>query len=216
MLFADQVFSKEEVEAVLQRTYAPTMFFRAHDSLIRSIVQTSEKAQTLMDEVEEWDCDEEIRRTFAKAVRAPKIYVLGGKSKITDAFGEDTPIGWSYDYWLRLYENVKDASLDYLLDIGIKNGGRLPLIESQEFMSELMELSHSTSRLYQGYMDAIAANDYFMSKKDEPDGPDLEKYARRMMSGIYVMLHNQTGMPSPEPDPDDDDEDELAVAAAGV
>ena len=197
MLFADQVFSKEEVDAVLKRDYAPTMFFRAHDLFMRSVVQTSEKAQTLMDEVEDWERDDEIHRTFGKAARAPKIYVLGGKSRLTDMFGEDTPIGWSFDYWLGLYENVKDASLDYLLDIGRKNG-RLPLHESQDFMAELLDLSFYTSRLYQGYMDVMGANDYFRSLEKDDDGPDMVAYADRMMSGVYVMLNNQTGLPEPE------------------
>ena len=197
MLFADQVFSKEEVDAVLGREYAPTMFFRAHDLFMRSVVQTYEKAQTLMDEVEGWERDEEIHRTFGKAARAPKIYVLGGKSKLNDVFGGDTPIGWSFDYWLGLYENVKDASLDYLLDIGLKND-RLPLRESQDFMAELLDLSFYTSRLYQGYMDVMGANDYFRSLEKDDDGPDMVAYADRMMSGVYVMLNNQTGLPEPE------------------
>ena len=198
MLFADQVFSKEEVDAILKRDYAPMLFIRAHDSLIRSIVQIAEKAQTLMDEVDEWDCDEDIQRTFAKAVRAPKIYTLGGRSKLTDVFGEDTPIGWSFDYWLILCENVKDASLDYLQDIGMKNGGRLPLRESQEFIAELIDLNFYTSRLYQGYMDAVGANNFFLNEDPDPDGPDMKAYANRMMAGIYVMLHNQTGLPEPK------------------
>ena len=198
MLFADQVFSKEEVDAVFGRDYAPAMFFRAHDLFLRSVVLTAEKAQTLMDEVEEWERDEEIHRTFGKAVRAPKIYVLGGRSKLNDVFGGDTPIGWSFDYWLRLYENVKDVSLDYLLDIGLKNGGRLPLRESQAFMAELIDLSFYTSRLYQGYMDVMGANDYFRSLEKDDDGPDMVAYAERMMSGVYVMLNNQTGLPEPE------------------
>lgn len=214
MLFADQVFSRIEVDAVLdaKRNYAPKMFFRAHDSLLRSVVQTSEKAMALMDEVEDWDCDDEIRRTFSKASRAPKLYVLGGKSKPTDIFGEETPIGWSFDYWLLLYQNVKDASMDYLMDIGQKNSGRLPLIESQDFIAELLDLGFYTSRLYQGYLDVMSANDYFNSLKDEEDGERAVNYAKRMMSGVYVMLHRQTGLP----EPDDDDYDEPALAAAWV
>ena len=198
MLFADQVFSKEEVEAVLDRNYAPMKFFRAHDSFLRSVVQTSEKAYTLLDEIEDWERDDEIHRTFAKAVRAPQIYVLGGKSRLTDVFGEDTPIGWSFDYWLVLYEKVKDASMDFLLDIGQKNGGRLPLNESQDFIAELMDLGFYTARLYQGFMDVAVANDYFRSLEKDDDGPDMVAYADRMMSGVYVMLNNQTGLPEPE------------------
>ena len=210
MLFAEQVFSRQEVEAVLKRDYAPTMFFRAHDSFLRSVVQTAETAHTLLDEIEDWDRDEGIHALFAKAVRAPKIYTLGGKSKLKDVFGNDTPTGWSFDYWLGMYENVKDASMDFLLDVGIKNGGRLPLTQSQEFMAELMDLSAYTSRLYQGYIDATTASEYFNSLKDEDDGEDMVGYANRMMGGIYVMLNNQTGMPPPDPDPADDGE------AAGV
>ena len=198
MLFAEQVFSKQEVEAVRKRDYAPTMFFQAHDAFMRSVVQTSEKAYTLLDEIEDWERDEGICRKFGKAARAPKIYTLGGKSKPTDVFGNDTPIGWSFNYWLGLYENVKAASMDFLLDIGKKNGGRLPLIESQEFQGELMDLSHCTSRLYQGYMDANTANDFFLSLENEEDGPDMVAYANRMMGGIWVMLNNETGLPQPE------------------
>ena len=202
MLFADQVFSKQEVEAVRKRDYAPTMFFQAHDAFMRAVVQTSEKAYTLLDEIEDWERDEDVCRKFGKAARAPKIYTLGGKSKPTDVFGNDTPIGWSFNYWLGLYENVKDASMDFLLDIGKKNGGRLPLTESQAFMSELMDLSAYTSRLYQGYIDATTASEYFNSLKDEDDGEDMVGYANRMMGGIYVMLNNQTGLPKPEGDED--------------
>ena len=204
MLFADQVFTRVEVDAVLKRDYAPTMFFKAHDAFMRSVVQTSEKAYTLLDEIEDWERDEGIYRLFAKAARAPKIYTMGGKSKPTDAFGEETPIGWSFDYWLRLYENVKDASLDFALDIGQKNG-RLPLIESQDFQGELMDLGYRTGRLYQGYMDVMGANDYFRSiDKNDDDAADLVKYAERMMSGVYVMLNHQTGLPMPTPDTDED------------
>ena len=199
MLFADQVFSKQEVAAVLKRDYAPTMFFQAHDAFMRAVVQTSEKAYTLLDEIEDWERDEGICRKFGKAARAPKIYTLGGKSKPTDVFGNDTPIGWSFNYWLGLYENVKDASMDFLLDIGKKNGGRLPLVESQEFQGELMDLSHCTSRLYQGYVDATTASDYFLSLDEaDEDAPRMKEYANRMMGGIYVMLNNQTGLPQPE------------------
>lgn len=194
MLFADQVYAPEEVDAVLKRNIALKMFVKAHDEFIKSVIKLPGKAWLLLYDLEDCDHDGEIYHTFTKAVLAPKIYTLAGSSPEIDIFGNKTPIGWSYHYWLRMYDNVKNAAEAFMADVGVKNGGNLPALTSAEFMLELANLGICTARLYEGYASVMLWNNVCRGN----DGKDRIGYADLMMRGVEMMLHKQTGLPQPE------------------
>lgn len=209
MIFASEAFSQSEVDAVLNSDCAPSMLFKAHDGFIKAVIQTNEKARRLLDDLKGCERDIQLCRAFKKAVIAPKIYAIGGNSKPTDVFGNETPRGWDYGYWLDMYDNVKEASEAFLVDVGMKNGGKLPVLSSVDFMMQLADLALCSARLHRGYIDAMEADDFFRKesaeKKDAAQTDEeikyavgMERYADRMMTGVGRMLHYQTGLPIPE------------------
>ena len=207
MIFASEAFSQKEVDAVLTRDYAPALFFKAHDNFIKSVIQLPEKSKPLLSETEDWDRDAALYRDFKNAIMAPRLYTLGGNAEETDVFGKDTPHGWNYGYWVSMYNGVKDASEAFLVDVGLRNGGKLPTISSTAFTMHIADLAICTAQLYQGYMDVLSADDYFRKEaarkktaaktEDEiKSAIDTERYADRMMLGVSRMLHFQTGLPA--------------------
>ena len=218
MIFASEAFSQQEVDAVLNSDRAPSMFFKAHDKFIKAAIQTGEKALRLLDDLAGCERDIELCRAFKKAVIAPKIYTIGGNSKPVDVFGNETPEGWNYDYWLDMYDNVKDAAKAFLVDVGMKNGGNLPPSTSADFTMQLADLGICTARLYRGYIDVLNADDFFRkeaaNKEDAAKTNEeikyaigVERYADRMMVGVIRMLHYNTGLPTA-------DSEQMAAAMA--
>ena len=206
MIFASEAFSQQEVDAVLSGDWAPNMFIKAHDNFIRAVIQTSEKARRLVDDLEGCERDGKLYLAFRKAAIAPKMYAIGGKSKPVDMFGNETPDGFDFGYWLDLYDNVKGAAEAFLLDVGIKNGGKLPALSGAEFTLLLADLAICTARLYRGYIDVRDADDYcrrYAAQKKAAAKTyeefelaiGKERYADRMMTGVLRMLHYNTGLP---------------------
>lgn len=206
MIFASEALSQQEVDAVLSGDWAPNMFIKAHDNFIRAVIQTSEKARRLVDDLEGCERDGKLYLAFRKAAIAPKMYAIGGNSKPVDVFGNETPEGFNFAYWLDMCDNVKDAAEAFLTDVGMKNGGRLPTPASVEFMMQLADLGICAARLYRGYIDVRDADDYcrrYAAQKKAAAKTDeefefavgKERYADRMMTGVVRMLHYNTGLP---------------------
>ena len=182
------------------------MFIKAHGDFIRAVIQTSEKARRLVDDLEGWERDGKLYLAFRKAVVAPKMYAIGGKSKPVDVFGNETPAGFNFVYWLDMCDNVKGAAEAFLVDVGMKNGGKLPAVSCAEFTLQLADLASCSTRLYRGYIDATDADDFYRrdavqkkaaAKTDEQFklAISAERYAARMMTGVLRMLHYNTGLP---------------------
>ena len=206
MIFASEALSQQEVDAVLSGDWAPNMFIKAHDNFIRAVIQTSEKARRLVDDLEGCERDGNSTSLSGKRLSLPRCTLLAGTPSRWMCSATKPPAGFNFVYWLDMCDNVRKASEAFLTDVGMKNGGRLPTPTSVEFTLQLADLGICTARLYRGYIDVRDADDYcrrYAAQKKAAAKTDeefefavgKERYADRMMTGVVRMLHYNTGLP---------------------